>query len=1083
MKILRIRFKNLNSLAGEWSIDLTSKAYISDGIFAITGPTGAGKTTILDAICLALYGRTPRLAVVSKSQNDIMTRGASDCLAEAEIETANGRYCFIWSQRRARENTRYEFQDSRHEIIDMLTHQVKCDRKRDVEKKVEEITGMDFDRFTKSMLLAQGGFDAFLRAAPEDRRDILEKITGSEKYEKLAIYIHARKGKEEKKLDDLRNELTGISTLGAEEEREKIEELANRKKAEKLLDQKKKHADNVRKWRINLDNLLADKNSIEKKLADLRQDEDNFRADAMRLERGKKAALIAADYKNLNSLRSACEKKKKDLAEQKDLFPILLASCEKQKKEVADRIKELAAAKKRQSEAQPLLQKINALDLRIYEKQKELQKQEKSYGKDQEDIGKNEGYIKKIEKELEALRGRADQISSWRKEHAADEWLVQGLAGIIAKFGSLAQKQQNILDKKDKLEAAREETKKAANQLTKIENDCKRTRELLEKAAMELQQERDRLKTLLSGRELKDYRHDKEKLYEEKSRLNYIVSFEEERQKLEPNRPCPLCGSLEHPFAIHQIPSMDETQAKINKLGAIITEAEKMESSLRKNEDRQNKINNSLKDLKIQEASLKAKLEENEKTINDILSEKDNLIAAKKLEMDEVLTTLAPLGITELKDLNALCKDLRKRQDAWKDHGEKSGELDKNIGEANAELGTRQALLNEKKSNLRNKLELLESVKKDLDELKEERFQAFGNEDPHLVEEKMKTEAETGEKKKEEAEERLKGLDTRLQTIGAKIETLEKDLKNLSAELEAKATQFASACLEKGFNGEAEFIGAWIEPAEVERLEQKSRMLMARRAGLEARQNDVEQKISHERDLYHTDETQEMLKDTLDNLENEIGAHLQAIALLKVALDENGKAKMKLREKQADLDAREKEAMRWRELDELMGKATGKNFRGFVQSLTFEILVRHANAQLCKLTDRYLLKMGERGEEKKQLQFKVIDSYQGGEERSVANLSGGESFMISLALALGLSRITSENVKVDSLFLDEGFGTLDEEALDMALETLASLRQDGKMIGIISHVAALKERVGTQIIVKPLTGGRSAIEGPGCSGS
>ncbi|MBT7630354.1 MAG: chromosome segregation protein SMC, partial [Desulfobacula sp.] len=114
------------------------------------------------------------------------------------------------------------------------------------------------------------------------------------------------------------------------------------------------------------------------------------------------------------------------------------------------------------------------------------------------------------------------------------------------------------------------------------------------------------------------------------------------------------------------------------------------------------------------------------------------------------------------------------------------------------------------------------------------------------------------------------------------------------------------------------------------------------------------------------------------------------------------------------------------------------------------------------------------------LQLNVMDNYQAGEIRSTKNLSGGESFIVSLALALGLSKMASRKVRVDSLFLDEGFGTLDDEALETALETLSGLNQDGKLIGVISHVSALKDRISTQISINPLSGGKSAITGPGC---
>jgi len=129
------------------------------------------------------------------------------------------------------------------------------------------------------------------------------------------------------------------------------------------------------------------------------------------------------------------------------------------------------------------------------------------------------------------------------------------------------------------------------------------------------------------------------------------------------------------------------------------------------------------------------------------------------------------------------------------------------------------------------------------------------------------------------------------------------------------------------------------------------------------------------------------------------------------------------------------------------------------------------------LSDRYLLIR----DKKKPLDLNVIDNYPAGEIRSTKNLSGGESFIVSLALALGLSRMSSRNVKVDSLFLDEGFGSLDEDTLETALSTLAGLRQDGKMIGVISHVGAMKERINTRIIVQPVREGSSILIGPGCA--
>ena len=140
-------------------------------------------------------------------------------------------------------------------------------------------------------------------------------------------------------------------------------------------------------------------------------------------------------------------------------------------------------------------------------------------------------------------------------------------------------------------------------------------------------------------------------------------------------------------------------------------------------------------------------------------------------------------------------------------------------------------------------------------------------------------------------------------------------------------------------------------------------------------------------------------------------------------------------------------------------------------------MVSHANRHLEKMTDRYLLIR----DDEQPLVLNVVDNYQAGEIRSTKNLSGGESFIVSLTLALGLSKMASRKVRVDSLFLDEGFGTLDEESLETALETLSGLQQDGKLIGVISHVSAMKERISTQINISPLSAGKSKMVGPGCS--
>jgi exonuclease SbcC len=243
-------------------------------------------------------------------------------------------------------------------------------------------------------------------------------------------------------------------------------------------------------------------------------------------------------------------------------------------------------------------------------------------------------------------------------------------------------------------------------------------------------------------------------------------------------------------------------------------------------------------------------------------------------------------------------------------------------------------------------------------------------------------------------------------------------------------------------------------------------------------------KAREKTEMYAAEQQKQMTEQPRDELEVELttlGATQkelqQEIGAFRQKLQSNEELKQKQKERAEAIDAQKRECSRWDQLHALIGSADGKKYRNFAQGLTFEIMIGHANRQLQQMTDRYLLIR----DDEQPLDLNVIDNYQAGEVRSTKNLSGGESFIVSLSLALGLSQMASKNVRVDSLFLDEGFGTLDEEALETALETLGSLQQDGKLIGVISHVQALKERIGTQIQVVPSTGGRSIVVGPGCS--
>ncbi|MDX1319996.1 MAG: AAA family ATPase, partial [Oceanospirillum sp.] len=239
MKILSVRLKNLNALRGEWKIDFTRAPFDGSNLFAIMGATGAGKTTLLDAICLALYHETPRLKV-SKKTNQLMTHHTLDCLAEVEFAVNGHVYRAFWAQRRAAKTL--VLQEPTVELADAEGN-ILASKVNDKKRLVEELTGLDFGRFTKSMMLSQGQFAAFLNADKQERANLLERMTGTEVYGQISERIFLRHKAEQDAVAQLKYRLEGIELLSPEqtaEYRARIEtinaDLASLQPEQKQLD-------------------------------------------------------------------------------------------------------------------------------------------------------------------------------------------------------------------------------------------------------------------------------------------------------------------------------------------------------------------------------------------------------------------------------------------------------------------------------------------------------------------------------------------------------------------------------------------------------------------------------------------------------------------------------------------------------------------------------------------------------------------------------------------------------------------------------------------------------------------------------
>jgi len=1080
MRILQVRFKNLNSLVGEWEIDLMHPAFVADGIFAITGPTGAGKTTILDAICLALYGRTPRLNRVTKSGNEIMSRQTGECFAEVTFETQSGHYRCHWSQHRARKKPDGELQAPKHEIANADSGEIFESKMRGVADQIESATGMDFDRFTRSMLLAQGGFAAFLQAAPDDRAPILEQITGTEIYSEISIRVHERQREEREKLNLLQAETAGIVILEPEQEQEISQALETRQKEETDLAAKSADAGKAIAWLSIIDGLKKEIVNLAGEESKLKVDIEAFKPDRERLHRALSAASLDGVYATLTATRKQQADDKEALKTEEEALPGLESSAKEQAETMSAAEQQTARAKEKLKAAVPILQKVRSLDQRLADQEKAVTAGDEACKKDSAKIDADtQTRLKEQEKRIKVQQA-LELVEGYLKEHARDEWLISGLAGVEEQLKGLISRQNEALQKENDQEKAAD----ALKQATTLFDDCQKQsgtrKQELEDASKQLQQGKDALSQLLGDRLLREYRTEKETLLREMAFLTKIAELEDHRAKLEDGEPCPLCGATEHPFAEGNVPATDATEQKIEALTKLINKAEDQEAAIKKLEEAENSAHKNLTEAEKLESAAANDKKAAERTLAEVKGSLEKLRADFAERRQAVSSRLLPLGIENIPetDISSLLETLKARLKEWQAQVKKKADIEKQVADLDSEIKRLDAVIETQSTALAEKRERLETLKTEFAAGNDERKALYDDKNPDEEEHGLNKAVSDAEGAERQARDQHNQLQQMWHTAKAHVESLRKRIDQREPELARMETDFSAALTPVGFSDEEQFLGARLTSERRGELTVKANELDERQTDLKARQKDRETRLATEMAREVTDKSLEELEPQFKEYEESLRELRDIIAGLKHKLSENTAAKERIKEKQAAIEAQSKECRRWENLHELIGSADGKKYRNFAQGLTFEMMIGHANRQLQKMTDRYLLVRHDA----QPLELNVVDNYQAGEIRPTKNLSGGESFIVSLSLALGLSHMASKNVRVDSLFLDEGFGTLDDEALDTALETLGGLQQDGKLIGVISHVPALKERISTQIQVTPQTGGRSQISGPGCSG-
>lgn len=1132
MKILKIIIQNLATIENA-EIDFSSGPLKNSPLFLICGDTGAGKSTITDAVCLSLYGLTPRFdstsqetiylenSTINKTSDarHIMRHGTSKALAATVFEAQGKIYKAEWEVHRAGQkfsgtlqpakNTLYVIKSSQEEVI--------TDKQKEFSSEIEKLTGLNFDRFIRCVMLAQNQFSKFLFAAADKKSEILQMLTNTDIYEKISLRIYEKYKNCKTEIEFKDNSLKEIQLLSDDE----ILKLSDEKKncvslSEKLKNQIQtvQNKINWKKTFIELDKTLKQK-TLEKEKAETVQKQSS-------LERllEKQLEVSLRDFSPVKNKLSEVKNEKKLFENDFQELQLEFVKCFK-------------AYNSLREEKNALEKTLNDLEI----KYSEFSRNKNLYDNIQavDSLFDNfSGVNLKINNELSKISQTENKILSSEKE----------LEKLSSDFLLLEKEKANLKDNLDKitLEISKVNLKEITDEEIKLDekikyvlgaekifNDYDNNFQNLENIETQLKENKlvieknkDILKNFYSQRDKIKIEFETLKSLFEAQQLMANKNVEQLRKTLKAGQKCPVCGSTEHPFAsytdeiiqtqLNDIKNRrDEKEKELinseNKIAAKNAENSSLELSVKKLEPE-------VEPYKEKISALTVRL----KKAVDFFSKAENLQLNSPEELKEKLPVLKSvfeerkLQITTLRrHFDALSLKEKNARENFETANQKVENLKNQKQQLENSISVLKNSLNEflnfKQNLLLERQDILNKLKT---YFPKEKSIALIEENSSVFKQKVDDSYKIFKSLENSIEEKKPLLAdySRIFSQSERIELLRDSFKNVEissqkdfegdysllpqkiTELEVKQKNLSSYQKELSDKENAlnEEFNALILKTNAENpdwnltLESALKLLeypLEYRERLSQKLSEIDNSVltavqsvsdakenleNHLKKPFSTEEDLTRLENNYETLKKQDEEFFNQLSKIAVKLETDKISRKKYQQILKEKEELNKFLEDWSVLNQAFGSFDGKKLRVYAQTYTLQILLKNANYNLNKLTDKYVLTC-----QNDSLAI-IVNDLEMGVERPTSTLSGGESFMVSLCLALGLSDMMQNGIQSQILFIDEGFGTLDENSLNHVITMLEKLKNQGRQVGIISHVKELQERIPAKIRVQKTTG-------------